>query len=108
MSDYLIGYTDKFRITIRKGGALYDPETVQVTFLKGDATEDTLTLGGVSARDGQLTKISTGIYEYWYKYDVVGEWRICERWSDQSGAATVINSMLVVNIKPSPFTWVDH
>ena len=106
--NYTIGYTDKYQFTIKKGGALYDPTVVQVSFVKGDGSEDTLTCGGLNPRDGQLTKISEGVYQWWYRYDVLGEWRVCERWSDQGGAAEVRpSSELRFTIDADPHTWTD-
>jgi hypothetical protein len=107
MNSYTIGYTDKFKITCKKNGVLYNPETVQATFIRPDGTEDTLNFAGVSPRDGQLTRISTGIYEYWYKYTMVGKWRINDRWTDQGGAAIVLGRAIDLEITADPFGWVD-
>lgn len=103
MNNHPVGYTDKYRITIRKAGALYDPETVQVLFLKGDGSLTTLTLGGAGEQDDQLTRVSAGVYEWWYKYDIAGHWMVTEQWLDQGGDATVINDILHLNIYANPF-----
>lgn len=102
-----VGYTDKYRFTCKKGGELYNPQVVQVSLIKGDGTEDTLTWGGTDPRDSQLLNISPGVFEYWYRFDVPGDWRVNERWTDQGGAAEVKNRDLIVSITDDPHEWGD-
>jgi hypothetical protein len=103
-----INNTFAYKFTIRdENKALHDPAILQVSFKKGDATEDVLTLGGVAPRDSQLTKISTGVYRVDYKLDVLGEWRINERWTDDGWIHPIKNTDMVITVNADPHAWVD-
>lgn len=80
-----------------QAGVLFDPDVVQVSFVKNKAgtIEDTLTYGGVGARDAQLTRTSTGVFAFWYTTDVRGVWTILPRWqqdTDDPAAPIVVTA----------------
>jgi hypothetical protein len=103
-----INSTFAYRFTIRdENNALHDPATLQVSFKKGDATEDVLTLGGVQPRDSQLTKLSTGVYRVDYKLDVLGDWLINERWTDDGWGHPIKGRDMPITVIADPHAWVD-
>ena len=103
-----INSTFAYKFTIRdENKALHDPSILQVSFRKGDGTEDVLTLGGVAPRDSQLTKLSPGIYRVDYKLDVLGEWRVNERWTDDNWIHPIKNTDLIITVNADPHAWVD-
>lgn len=80
MNTFPIGDTITYSIECRKRvngtETLFDPTTLKVSFVLPSGAEDTLTFGGTDARDDQLTRVSTGIYEANYVLSVPGDWYV--------------------------------
>ena len=106
--NHLINSVFAYKFTIRDElGALHDPAIVQVSFLKGDNTEDVLTLGGLAARDSCLTKLSAGTYRVDYTLNVLGDWRINERWTDDGWVHPIKGKPMNITVVVDPQNWVD-
>jgi hypothetical protein len=81
----LVGSTFEYEFVVTYKGQPHNAAIVQVSFLKGNGSEDTLTIGGTEPNDTRLIKLAeTGRYGVSYKLDVVGEWIINERWTDNN------------------------
>lgn len=102
-------------ITCRdQNDALFDPDVVQVSFVKDlptGATEETLTYGGTSEYDSQLTRTSVGVYAFWFTADVAGSWSVMPRWQQTDDPLNPINvntpegySVRVIPNTPHQFT----
>lgn len=97
-----------------QAGALFDPDTVEVSIVKGDGSEELLTYGGTNPRDDLLTRASIGAYAFWITADVVGQWSILTRWtqatSDPACPLTMTPTRrIIVDVTPlSPHTFADR
>jgi hypothetical protein len=96
-----------------QSGALFDPDVVQVSFIKDAARtiEDTLTYGGTDARDAWLTRTALGTYAFSYKSDLVGVWSVFPRWKQETSEPGVYlevtpetSTRVVVSATPHQFT----
>lgn len=104
----LIGDTFSYTFTIRdENGALHNPSIVMVSFLKGDGSEDVLTLGGGAERDSWLTHVSLGVFAVNYVLDVLGEWRINERWTDDNWIHPIKGVPMFIYVDADPQHYVD-
>lgn len=86
-------------------GALYDPQTVQVAFVKPDSTEDVLTYGGTDDNDDHLTRSSKGVYVVWYELDQKGTWTVMAKWSDTIAGETLTvkpRCQIEINVEEDP------
>lgn len=68
---------------------LFDPDTVEVSFVNPIGAEDVLTYGGVDDRDNQISKVSTGVYSAFYVPLIAGAWSVRARWEHTSGGVAV-------------------
>lgn len=105
----LVGDTLSYTFTIRDElGQLHEPASVQVSFLKGDKSEDVLTLGGTDPCDSCLIKLQeAATYRVDYSLDVVGDWEINERWTDDGWVHTVKGRSFSLSVTPDPHSWAD-
>lgn len=104
----MIGDTFSYVFTIRDENlALHNPSIVTVSFLKGDGSEDVLTLGGVAAHDSWLTHTGLGTYAVNYVLDVLGEWRINERWTDDNWIHPIKGVPMFITVDADPQHYVD-
>lgn len=106
MTTQFIDSTWRGTVTCRDADeALYDPQTVQVAFVKPDNTEDVLTYGGTDANDDHLTRSSKGIYLVWYELDQEGLWSIMAKWSDTIAGDTLTvkpRTQIEITVRPDP------
>jgi hypothetical protein len=105
----IVGDTLSYTFTIRDElGQLHEPAIVQVSFLKGDGSEDVLTLGGIDPLDSCLIKLpETATYRVDYSLDVIGDWEINERWTDDGWTHTVKGRAFSLSVIPDPHGWAD-
>lgn len=108
-----VNSTMRGTIVVRDGNdQLYDPAVLQLSFNKGASVEDTLTYGGASPGDSQLTRVSVGRYAWWYRLDVVATWSIGGRWTDTAAGGRPLEVKLqqeiVVLVRDDPHTYADR
>lgn len=87
---------------------LYDPVTVQSSVLKSATVEDVLTYAGIGPRDEWLTRLSTGRYQIKYTFDVAGETRVVDRWSDDGFVTGGRNDEFVYQVLTDLHGWIDR
>jgi hypothetical protein len=90
--------------------ALYDPPVVKLSLRNENAgTEEVLTYGGSDTYDSQLTRISVGLFEWWFTWPTIGVWFYNAEWTETIGGQTVtvkgFEGRIVVD--PDPYTWAD-
>lgn len=106
--DRLLNSTFAYQFTIRnEQKALHTPATVQVSFLKPDGSEDVLTLGGATPLDACLTLVSEGVFRVDYVLNVIGEWRVNERWTDDNWLHPIKGRAMILQVNADPQTWTD-
>lgn len=93
-----------------QNNALFSPPIVQLSVLRGDDTEDVLTLGGVSPNDSRLVALETGRYAFSYILNVAGGWEFQAKWTDSTAADTITKTSVsyAVLVRDNPHRYEDR
>lgn len=120
MTTFRLGETIAYQFTCtNSAGATFDPDVVQVSFVKDHATdvppsslyEDTLTYGGSEERDAQLVRVSQGVYSFSYTADRIGRWSILPRWTDAdlpAGGMVTSRSEILFDVVATEHQFIDR
>jgi hypothetical protein len=90
--------------------ALYDAPITKISFRNTTlGTEEVLTYGGSDPFDSQFTRISVGLFEWWFTFATAGLWTINTDWSETINGQTVTveGNEMSIRIIPDPRAWVD-
>ena len=93
-----------------QNNALFAPPLVQLSVMRGDATEDVLTFGGTSENDSRLVALTTGRFAFSYILTGPGGWEFQAKWSDATGSDTITRTSvsLTVQARENPHRYEDR
>jgi hypothetical protein len=95
-------------------GLAYVPDNLQVSILKSDGSEDTLTFGGATIGDNWIVAdASPGVFTVFYKIALsapTGIWYVNAHWTTTFLGETIEVSLeepVPFRVTPNPSKWLD-